>query len=165
MNTARSFRGWCLVPLARSWEDWWGAALTGAERGHCQSRGCLSCAVAQAKIPFFLCLVGSPSVRGPCPTNRNQTSVIAVSLIKHEFSINLYEHFDPLSWCTDFEDFSSPALFIILTEILRGSLFWEYFWSISNKNLGNLEPKLLRMVWSDCYLLIKIISGYGLLLI
>lgn len=92
-----------------------------------QSRGFLSCAAAQTKIPFFLGPVGSPSMRGPCPTNRNQTSVIAVSLIKRDFSPNLYEHFDLLTWCARFEVFSSLALFMVLMEILQGSLFWEWF--------------------------------------
>lgn len=75
------------------------------------SQGCPSCAAAQTKIPFFPCLVGSPPMREPCPTNRNQTSVFAMSLIKHAFFTNLCKRFDPLPWCKGLRRFSLSCLY------------------------------------------------------
>lgn len=92
-----------------------------------RSQGCPSCAAAQTKVPFFPSLVGSPSMRGPCPTNRNQTSVIAVSLIKHDSFTSLYKHFDLLPWCNRLRRFFVSSSFMVLMEILQTSLFGEYF--------------------------------------
>lgn len=92
-----------------------------------RSQGCPSCAAAQTKVPFFPSLVGSPSMRGPCPTNRNQTSVIVVSLIKHDSFTALYKHFDLLSWCNRLRRFFGSSSFMVLMEILQTCLFGEYF--------------------------------------
>lgn len=164
MNTATFLKGWCRVPLERSWAGWQGAAAhrsgawpLPAEAQHLQapqavsvgrSRGFLSCAAAQTKIPFFLCPVGSPSMRGPCPTNRNQTSVIAVSLIK--LLSPSVRALWPLNLVRTFRSFLISSSFYGFDGNTAGKFILRVFliYLKQEARLGNLQPKVLWIVWS-----------------
>jgi len=119
-----------------------------------RSQGCLSCAAAQTKIPFFPCLVGSPSTRVPCSTNRNQTSIIAVSLIKHDFFTNLYKHFDLLFWCNRLWRFLvSNSFYASDGNTVKKFILGIFLICLRQEaKLVHLQSKLLWTVWSDCWL-------------
>lgn len=149
MNTSALSEAGAVFPWQRAGRTGGGAALTGAERGHCQSRGCLSCAVAQTKIPFFLCLVSSPSVRRTLSykqeSNLCNCSVTDKTWILYQSVRELW----PLAFVNRLRRFLISSSFYGFNRNSVGKFILGVFliYLKQESRLGNLEPKLLWMEW------------------